>query len=253
MKHNGSFDDLQAIVRAVGFNIEFAGRKGNAQQIRTKEGAIINWYESTGKIQFQGKQEPKQRLESAIATYMGEIVNGNNQIAVTSRIKSTVTDTSHSKKIFVVHGHDVTAREQLELILHRLGLNPFVLQNTGGTGLTLIEELEKEIGNTDKSAKFGIVLMTPDDMGYAKKDGPDNAQPRARQNVVLEMGMLISALGRSRVAILKKGHLEIPSDASGILYIPFNDHVKEVVPKLVDRLRSAGFVFSPEQISRAQA
>jgi predicted nucleotide-binding protein len=87
--------------------------------------------------------------------------------------------------------------------------------------------------------RFGIVLMTPDDIGYSKAAGADKAEPRARQNVVLEMGMLIAAVGRPNVAILKRGHIEVPSDAQGILYIPFNDHVKETVPKLVDRLRAA--------------
>jgi predicted nucleotide-binding protein len=115
----------------------------------------------------------------------------------------------------------------LELILHKLGLNPFVLANTGGGGLTIIEVLESEIGPKQSQARFGIVLTTPDDMGYAKGEGSDAAQPRARQKVVLEMGMLISAAGRANVAILKKGHLEVPSDAQGILYIPFNEHVKE--------------------------
>jgi predicted nucleotide-binding protein len=65
------------------------------------------------------------------------------------------------------------------------------------------------------------------------------------------MGMLIAAVGRPNVAILKKGHLEVPSDAQGILYIPFNDHVKETVPKLVDRLRAAGFVLNPQAITNA--
>ena len=37
-------------------------------------------------------------------------------------------------KAFVVHGHDIVAREQLELVLHRLGLEPFVLANSGGGG-----------------------------------------------------------------------------------------------------------------------
>ena len=46
-----------------------------------------------------------------------------------------------------------------------------------------------------------------------------HAQPRARQNVVLEMGMLIARLGRTNVAILKKGHVEVPSDAQGIVYL----------------------------------
>jgi predicted nucleotide-binding protein len=65
--------------------------------------------------------------------------------------------------------------------------------------------------------------------------------------------MLMAALGRPNVAVLKKGHIEIPSDAQGILYIPFNDHVKETVPKLVDRLQAAGFVLRPDAISRATA
>jgi predicted nucleotide-binding protein len=95
--------------------------------------------------------------------------------------------------------------------------------------------------------------MTPDDVGYSKGDGPDKAEPRARQNVVLEMGMLISALGRANIAILKKGHLEVPSDANGILYIPYNDHMKETVPRLADRLRSAGFILTPENITKASS
>ncbi len=163
------------------------------------------------------------------------------------------SNTRAAKKVFVVHGHDPQTREQLELILHKLGLYPFVLANTGGGGLTIIEALEREIGPEEGQARFGIVLLTPDDIGYAKADGEKKAEPRARQNVVLEMGMLIAAIGRSNVAILKKGHLEIPSDAQGILYIPFNDHVKETVPKLVDRLRAAGFVLSPQAITDASS
>jgi predicted nucleotide-binding protein len=93
--------------------------------------------------------------------------------------------------------------------------------------------------------------MTPDDIGYSKQDGPDKAQARARQNVVREMGMLIPAVGRARVAILKKSALEIPSNAQGILYLAFSDHVKEVVPKLVDRLQSAGFALEASRIANA--
>jgi len=93
-------------------------------------------------------------------------------------------------------------------VLHKLGLDPYVLANTGGGGLTIIEALENNIGGAADAAKFGIVLMTPDDMGYSKRDGDAKVKPRARQNVVLEMGMLISALGRPNVAILKKATLK---------------------------------------------
>jgi predicted nucleotide-binding protein len=65
------------------------------------------------------------------------------------------------------------------------------------------------------------------------------------------MGMLIAALGRKHVTVLKRGHLESPSDAQGIIYLAFNDHVRETVPRLADRLREAGFNLAPEAITRA--
>jgi predicted nucleotide-binding protein len=108
----------------------------------------------------------------------------------------------------------MASREQLELILHRLGLEPFVLANTGGGGMTIIEALEQEIVKPHIRARFGIVLLTPDDMGWAQPEGELARQPRARQNVVLEMGILLAALGRQNVAILRKGHIETPSDAT---------------------------------------
>ena len=79
------------------------------------------------------------------------------------------------------------------MVLHKLGLQPFVLQNTDGGGLTIIKSLERMIGKNAASS-FGIVLLTPDDIGYAKKDGETEAKARARQNVIMEMGMLLSSL-----------------------------------------------------------
>jgi len=48
--------------------------------------------------------------------------------------------------------------------------------NSSGGGKTIIEALEGKSGR-DYSSDFGIVLMTPDDVGYAKKDGPEKAEP----------------------------------------------------------------------------
>lgn len=153
-------------------------------------------------------------------------------------------------KIFLVHGHDREARDQLELVLMRLGLQPFILQNADGGSKTIIEALEQHIY---EEAAFGIVLLTPDDFGYPKTKGEADRQPRARQNVILEMGMIMAALGRARMVILKKGALELPSDANGILYIEFNDHVREIVPKLAQRLQGAGFQIDPAKIAAASA
>lgn len=72
------------------------------------------------------------------------------------------------------------------------------------TGRTIIEALEQEIGPDAAEVKFGIVLLTLNDLGYSKTEGAEKLQPRARQNVVLEMGVLLSSMGRKNVAILKK-------------------------------------------------
>jgi predicted nucleotide-binding protein len=152
--------------------------------------------------------------------------------------------------IFVVHGRDNESRDQLELILRRLGLEPFVLQITGGGGDTLIQALERMIGKTAQSS-LGIVLATPDDVGYLK-DHQTEAQPRARQNVIMEMGMLLASLTRARCAILVKGFVELPSNMGGVITIGFNDHVRETVPKLVQRLQEAGYRLDPSAIGRAQ-
>ena len=216
---------------------------------RTEDGGVINWYTSTKTVQLQGNAEVRDRLTKLLADVElsgASTSTQGGQIATT--VKATVA--KGGGKIFVVHGHDTTSREQLELVLHKLGLEHFVLANSGGGGLTIIEALENEIGR-DGNSKFGIVLLTPDDFGYSKAEGSDRAQPRARQNVVLEMGMLISAVGRKNTVILKKGHLEVPSDASGILYLSFNEHVKETVPRLVDRLKGAGFEIDTAKITNA--
>src|SRR5271170_4238176 len=107
------------------------------------------------------------------------------------------------------------------------------------------------IGKTAKSA-FGIVLVTPDDLGYLKTEKPEDAKPRARQNVIMEMGMLLSSLTRKRCAIVTKGFVEMPSNMGGVITIPFNEHAREAVPKLVQRLQDAGFKLDAGAIGRAQ-
>jgi predicted nucleotide-binding protein len=230
-------DEARGLLLSAGLTVKTESLlpNGTGHQIRLTNGSIVNIF-NNGNVSVQGKNR------SQVETILASTISTPTSTAAATALAA--------KKVFVVHGHDTPAREQLELVLHRLHLDPFVLANTAGGGLTIIEALEKEIG-TSSGARFGIALMTPDDVGYSRLDGPDKGQPRARQNVVLEMGMLIAAVGRSRVAILKKGALEVPSDAQGILYIPFSDHVRETVPKLVDRLQAAGFSLAAGDIAKA--
>jgi len=219
--------------------------ENHQHRFSARTGAVLCWWDNKKKtLLFQGQQAPKDALEAAFtAAAQADDATAGYQVAKLD------TDPA-ATRVFVVHGHDEVAREQLERILMILGLEPFVLQNTAGGGLTIIEALERQIGK-EPEAKFGIVLMTPDDIGYAKKDGDIKSDARARQNVVMEMGMLLASLTRDKVVILVKGHVEVPSDASGIIYLHFNDHVKEQVPRLADRLTAAGFEIDAQKIMKA--
>ncbi len=252
MKFEGQIEDLKTIVSGMGRNVVSCVDKGNMHQIKTQEGETLNLFPN-GTLQIQGSPATKQQFEIDYGQYNGASHSPPAHTSATTAETALTMTPSVSKQVFIVHGHDDASREQLELVLHKLGLDPYVLANTGGHGLTIIEALESKIGKNSLSTSFGIVLMTPDDMGYANSKGPTSMQPRARQNVVLEMGMLISSVGRNHMAILVKGHLEKPSDADGILYIPFNNHVKETVPRLVNRLKESGFVLSPDKITHASS
>jgi predicted nucleotide-binding protein len=207
---------------------------------RTTDGGTVQWYASTKTVQVQGNRAAAEKLRAATAA-----IHAQPTPAVPASLP-----TPPRNQIFVVHGHDHAAREQLELILHKLGLEPFVLANTSGGGLTIIEALEARIGHGGQHA-CGIVLLTPDDLGYAQVEGAEALRPRARQNVVLEMGMLMAAVGRRNTIILKKGNLEVPSDAGGLLYLNFQHHVKEVAARLADRLQDAGFDIDARRVISA--
>src|SRR5260370_36556333 len=113
-----------------------------------------------------------------------------------------------NKHVFTDYGRDRNARDDMELVLRRMGLEPIVLENVPAAGDTIIEKLEhylKERGNVG----FACVLLTPDDEGH-KSGKPEEKKYRARQNVILELGMVLGRLGRGRVAILTKKSVEHP-------------------------------------------
>lgn len=118
---------------------------------------------------------------------------------------------------FLVHGHDEAARESVARYLDRLSVKPIILHEQASQGRTVIEKLEHHANVT-----FAIVLLTPDDVGSAHGE-PDELRPRARQNVVLELGFFVGKLGRQRVCAMHKGSLELPSDYMGVVYVPFDD------------------------------
>jgi len=136
-----------------------------------------------------------------------------------------------SSKVFVVHGHDNAAKEEVARFLEFLKLTPIILHEQPNKGLTTIEKLEH-----NSIVGFAVVLLTPDDFGGQHGHAQ---QPRARQNVILELGFFIGKLGRPRVVALYKEGVEIPSDFRGVLYIPL-DNQKGWKMELAKELKAVG-------------
>lgn len=140
------------------------------------------------------------------------------------------------RNVFIVHGQNEAKKLELKGFLTDLGLRPVILHEQGSTGNTIIEKFE----HYAPQSAFAFVLMTPDD-----KAGVGNATEakwRARQNVIMELGWFMAQLGRKRVVILHQGEVEIPSDISGVVYIKFNESVREVGEDIRTELRNAGLI-----------
>jgi predicted nucleotide-binding protein len=138
-----------------------------------------------------------------------------------------------STKVFLVHGHDESARETAARFLEKLGLKAVILHEQPSSGKTLIEKIERY-----SDVAFAVVLLTPDDIG-AEQVPNAKRSPRARQNVILELGYFMGKLVRKNVAAILKGEVERPSDYDGVNYITMDPHGAWQL-KLAQELDAAG-------------
>ncbi len=124
-----------------------------------------------------------------------------------------------SRTVFIVHGHDEATKQSVARFLERLDLEVVILHERPDKGKTVIEKLEASSSEVDIA--YAIVILTPDDVGALISE-KDKLQPRARQNVVFELGYFIAKLGRQRVRALYTEEVELPSDYQGVLYTPLD-------------------------------
>lgn len=183
---------------------------------------------------------PIQTLKNLIQYKLTNLRSLSNRSSLLkANIPSTPVNSSDVKtvsksEVFIVHGHDETARVKTARFIQQLGLKPIILHEQSSSGRTIIEKIE-EYSNVG----FGIVLYTPCDVG-AKKGEESNLKPRARQNVVFEHGYLIGKIGRKNVCALFKDDVEIPNDISGVVYVKMDDEDAWHL-KIAKELKSSGY------------
>ncbi|AAF83439.1 nucleotide-binding protein [Xylella fastidiosa] len=226
-----TLDDIKACLQAGGFQIanEVALSNGKGTQLRLQNEAIVNSYH-TGNFIVQGKNQ------DAVKECLG--VQPAHVAAAPAPQNGAATKPMLSK-VFVVYGHDAAARTELEAMLRRWKLEPLILDQLPSEGQTIIEKLEKYTAEV----KFAVVLATPDDEGFRACHEEEKAF-RAHQNVVLELGMMLTLLGRKNVVILMKepNNMEKPSDIDGLLYIYFKDDLqKDAGTTLAKEMTAQGY------------
>jgi hypothetical protein len=155
-----------------------------------------------------------------------------------------LVDQEQSTQVFLVHGHDDGMKQHVARTLSKLELEPIILHEKPNQGRTIIEKF------TDYSnVSFAVVLLSPDDIGGSRNTAPTDLKSRARQNVILELGYFLGRLGRARVVALYRQaeDFEMPSDYSGVLFVPYDDAGRWQFD-LLKELKSCGYAVDANKL-----
>ncbi|MCG3675601.1 TIR domain-containing protein [Aliarcobacter butzleri] len=210
-----------------------------------------SYYERLSKVRYlpigmmfgntMSKYEKKQEFESGkkwainiLESFYEEVEEWKDDNTTINNTSPQTAQINASNKVFIVHGHDNGAKQEVARFLEKLDLEPIILHEQASSQKTIIEKIESYAGQVG----FGVVLYTACDDGKAKSE--TELKNRARQNVVFEHGYLIGLLGRNRVCPLVKGSIETPGDISGVVYTPMDDSGSWHLP-LAKELRTAGY------------
>ena len=158
-----------------------------------------------------------RKVESATIQGDATHMHTNVTVATAGGFSSMSASPIATRRVFIVHGHDIELKESVARVLERLKLDAIILHEQANKGRSVIEKFEDYA-----DVRFAVVLMSPDDVGCVKGKEPDGLQPRARQNVIYELGFFSGKLGRGNVCVIYRGGVEIPSDYLGVLYLPYD-------------------------------
>jgi len=202
---------------------------------------IYSGYDISSQIQRDHQNAFRRQMEQAKGIIQSAVD------ALTERVSEATDNALPSagsfdpKKVFIVHGHNESFKQNVARTIKAIGLTPIILAEQPDKGRTVIEKFENE-GN---DVGFAVVLLTADDKG--RKNKARTMQSRARQNVVFEMGYFMALLGRGRVMLLLQEGVEEPSDLKGIVYTKL-DRDDAWKYRLVKELREQGYNISSDSL-----
>lgn len=140
-------------------------------------------------------------------------------------------------KLMIVHGRSPDRDRLKQYLLERVGRVIVLADEFAPT-----EPIPLKFERFASSVDGAIVLLTPDDVGSLAGD-PAAATPRARENVWIEVGWFWGRRGRTKLLLLRKGGVAIPSDLGNVENYEYTSDPEEratEIQKFIARLRAAG-------------
>ncbi|MDN7639251.1 nucleotide-binding protein [Burkholderia cepacia] len=215
----GDSAELTALSAAIKDTLERCFGENTSAAKRFDDATSLSWYPMVISLDYETPAYEYQagvvkNIEHSVALLqeaqrvLNEDLADAQHEATASPAPAATKATSYSRRVFVVHGHDGEAREAVARFLKAIEFDPIILNEQANQGGTVIEKIEAhgDVG-------FAVVLLTPDDVGRSIKEA--ELKPRARQNVLLELGYFMARLTRKNVCVLRRGDVEIPSDFAG--------------------------------------
>jgi hypothetical protein len=149
IKVRSSLAELKATVAACELEGEWSENTRNGfHSFHVQSGEVLNWWPSTGTVQFQGKRREEFRA-----------LFSNCRRTQTSVVPKPV---SPAAKLFVLRSreHDAWDQVELDLVLLRLGFQSVALQKVDDSGEVIVEAFNQCI---HRNTGVGIAILTAED------------------------------------------------------------------------------------------
>lgn len=215
---------------------------GNPNQFPT-----LNGFSSYCHMYYPKWEDRRRFIKSLYKSVPGLTEETSNEVQQKRlSVEKTRTNVVDRRKIFVVYGRNIKARDALFMFLRSIDLHPMewseIIATTGRGAPYIAEILDKAFSQ----AQAVVVLMTPDDEGRLRKHfrklddrlHETELTPQARLNVLFEAGMAIGHFP-NRTILVELGDLRPFSDIGGRHVVRLDDSTQKR-QELAQRLKDAG-------------
>jgi predicted nucleotide-binding protein len=178
-----------------------------------------------------------------------ELAAQHDDLPLAERVESSTPEPTRARKVVLAHGRDDRWAQAVAHLLEQTGSHELtILDRRAEQRAELLEDVEDE----RVSSRYAVVLLTADDIGGPRMESAEEPYfaPRARQDVVFEMGFLAAALTPARVCVLYEDGVELPCELDEISHVRL-DLAGTWQPKLLMKLRRAGFDYDLNRLVSA--